>query len=257
MKNFIEVVRGVDVVSRTEALSVFEVLAPVIGAAPEHKPAIDAARDTIARVFPRDDLVGVLLDWWLVVTAGSDPPLGHAYTLPGSVPNPLRDAMKNITDLTHRVHLPPGRWAQLRRELDGALGTLDEVLTLDSYGTSKLPGERAVWAELVRALAPVVTALRAGQQTDRFELDHRRYASWMEREGIDENSRRWNEMMKRARECVDIINRIVDLHQQVRPWVNHNRIDTVDALPPGGDLGAGDSRAGGARSGAQRPRPTC
>src|SRR2546423_348004 len=149
MTDFIQTVRGSEPLSEGEALDALEVLVPVLLAAPEDHEAIEAASGTIARM-PPDSALAAVMDWWFVVTTGCAPALGLAFRLPESMPHALRQAMDAVTKLTHQaLTVPPARWVQARRELDRLLGDLDHNLRLDSYGKSKLSGEREAWSYLL------------------------------------------------------------------------------------------------------------
>ena len=231
MNEFVRIVSGDDPVTSAEALNAFELLSAVVAEAPEPAEAVEASSRTIARM-ARDDLAAIVLDWWLVVTAGSAPPLGHAFNLPDTVPQPLRDAMAGITSLSHQgLPVPPAAWVAAGRRLRRLLNDLDEHLSLDSYGRSRLPAERDVWAYLQSELQPVVSALHEDRRAERFEFDERSYEKEMKREGIDENSRRWNEMLKRANECVLRVNEVVKVQQLVEPWVDRETPDPVASVP--------------------------
>lgn len=231
MTDFITTVRGSDAVSDEDALMAFEVLGPILLMTPDDADAVEAAAKMIGRMRPGTTLAAVL-DWWLVVATGSGPAIGHAFHLPDSIPHSLRHAMERVTQLTHQgLPVPPACWVQARRELDRLLARLDHHLALDSYGKSKLPGEREVWAYLQGQLHPVVSALSEGRRTERFDLDERAYEKEMKRSGIDGNSRRWNEMIKRASECVSRVNEVVDVQGIVEPWISRELPPVIEALP--------------------------
>ena len=178
MSDFVKIVRGTEQVSSAQALFVFELLGPVVQEAPEPGEALTAAFETVNRI-PRNDVTAIVLDWWLV-TMGENPPHGHAFNLPESIPHPLRGAMKGITDLTHAgLPLPPAKWLLAARRLDELLDGLDGRLSLDSYGSSKVPSERDVWSYLVDELDPVVSALMAGKRAEPVEFDERAYLKEM------------------------------------------------------------------------------
>jgi hypothetical protein len=238
MTTFTDTVRGSDALSERDALDALEVLVPVLLAAPDDREAVGAASSTIARM-PSDSPVAAVMDWWLVATTGAPSPQGLAHRLPDSIPHTLRQSMEAVTLLSrHALTVPPGQWVQARRDLDRLLPDLDHSLLLDSYGKSKLSGEREVWAFLQAELHPVVTALHDGRRTERFQLDERTYEKEMKRSGIDENSRRWNEMVKRADECVSAVNRVVDVQTVVEPWMARELPPLAGAVPAACDLRA-------------------
>jgi energy-coupling factor transporter ATP-binding protein EcfA2 len=229
--DFFATVKGDGPVSDAEGLGVFELLAPVLIAAPDDPEALGAATNTIARM-SRESLASVLLDWWFATATGDAPPLGLAFHLPDSIQPPLRTAMDSVTALAHSgLRLPPAQWVKQAQHLGRLVPDLDEALVLDSYGKSKLPGEREAWAWLQDELSTTIDALRSSRKASSFELDLRDYKSRMSSAGIDENSRRWDEMIKRARQCVDRVNEVVTVQEQVEPWIPRDLPTTLDALP--------------------------
>jgi hypothetical protein len=229
--DFFTTVKGDSPVSDAEGLAAFDLLAPVLMAAPEDAEALDAATRTIARM-PRESLASVLLDWWFATATGGAPPLGLAFHLPETIQPPLRTAMDSVTALAHSgLRLPPAQWVRLAHHLNRLVPDLDEALVLDSYGKSKLPGEREAWGWLQDELSTTIDALRSSRKASIFELDLRDYRSRMSAAGIDENSRRWDEMIKRARQCVDRVNEVVEVQEQVEPWKPRDLPTTLDSLP--------------------------
>lgn len=229
--DFFTTVRGESPVSDSEGLAAFELLAPVIMAAPDNTDALDAATSTIARM-SRESLAAILLDWWFTTATGGAPPLGLAFHLPDTIQPPLRTAMDSVTALAHSgLQLPPAQWVRQAHSLDRLIPGLNEAQALDSYGKSKLPGERDAWAWLTEKLSPTINALRSSRKASIFELDIRDYRSQLSVAGITENSRRWTEMMKRAQQCVARVNEVVRVQEQVEPWKHRELPTTLDSLP--------------------------
>lgn len=229
--DFFAITRGSEPVSEEGGLHVFELLAPVLLAAPDDDEAVEVAAGTISRM-PREALGSVLLDWWFVTTTGGSSPLGLAFHLPDSLPIPLRIAMESVTSLAHTgLRVPVGRWVREAHAFEELLGGLDEALQLDSYGKVALPKERDVWAQLQELLTPTVNALRSAERSAKVEFDQRGYEKKMKAAGIAEGSRRWNEMLKRANQCVSFVNRVVAAQAVVEPWVPRDRPAALDALP--------------------------
>lgn len=230
--DFFAIVKGDGPVSDAEGLGVFDLLAPVVMEAPDDAEALRAATNTIARM-SRESLASVLLDWWFATATGGAPPLGLAFHLPDSIQPPLRTAMDSVTALAHSgLRLPPAQWVKQAQHLGRLVPDLDQALVLDSYGKSKLPGEREAWAWLQDELSTTIDALRSSRKTSAFELNLRDYRSRMSAADIDENSRRWDEMIKRARQCVDRVNEVIAVQEQVEPWKPRDLPTTLDALPP-------------------------
>lgn len=229
--DFFATVRGDGFVSEDEGLRVFELLVPIVMAAPDDDEAISAATRTISRM-PPDSLAAALLDWWFATSTGQTSPLGLAFHLPETVPPQLRQPMESVTALAHSgLRLPPAGRVQRALELELLLPGIEEALQLDSYGKSKLPREREVWSWLQDELSATVDALRAARPAAPFDLNLREYGKQMKSAGIDENSRRWNEMVKRAHLCVDHINHVVEVQRLVEPWKARTLPTTIDTLP--------------------------
>lgn len=231
--DFLAIARGNGEVSEQEGLEAFELLAPIVMAAPDDQEAIAAASSTIARM-PRDSVGAAVLDWWFVVTTGETSPLGLAFHLPESIAAPVRAAMESVSSLAHSgLRTTPGAWVRSAHELQRLLADLDSVLDLESYGAVKLPQkEREVWSHLQEELAPTTDALRQSRRAEPLEFDERNYEKQMKSAGIDEGSRRWNEMLKRARQCVEQVNRLVEVQQLVEPWQQGDLPVSLDVLPP-------------------------
>jgi hypothetical protein len=70
--DFFAIVKGDGPVSDAEGLSVFDLLAPVVMAAPDDTDALEAATSTISRM-PRESLASILLDWWFATATGGAP----------------------------------------------------------------------------------------------------------------------------------------------------------------------------------------
>lgn len=227
----IAILRGTDLLGLREALEVLDWLAPIVEAAPDDPDAREAATSVISRM-PRDELAAVLLDWWFVVTTNGPPPLGWVHHLPEVVPEPLRSAMASAIELSHTgMSVPVSDWIRQRRTLPRLLQGLDQYLDLDWYGKSKLPGEREAWAWLLSELDPVVAALREDRPSDLFELDRRALERELDRTTIQPNSRRWNEIVKRAEECVDGVNNIISVQTIVQPWIRRAEPPQIERAP--------------------------
>jgi energy-coupling factor transporter ATP-binding protein EcfA2 len=231
MTDFLRIVRGTEPVPPQDAYDVFDVLVPVVLAAPDDTEAVEAAARTIERM-PVESPLAVVLDWWLVAATGAASRLGLAFRLPADLLTPpLKDAMEDVLALVEQGIQVPRRWILAARELQERRAALDDDLVLDSYGKTKLPREREVWANLQGQLDATVSALRKGQHTRPFELDERAYEKEMKRCNIQVNSRRWNEMLKRARACVRRVNEAVELQAVVEPWVPRAEPRVVGAVP--------------------------
>lgn len=231
MSGFIEIVNGSGPVTDDHARVVFRVLAPLLVEAPDDAEAVDAAARTVTRM-SRESRLAAVLDWWLVAATGSASPLGLAFHLPDSLPQPVRDSMEAVAGLGRAgIDCEPTRWVQAGWQLQRLLSELDEHLVLDNYGRSKLPAEREVWAHLQEELRPTVQALHEGRRAVAFELDVRAYEKEMKRAGISDSSRRWNEMLKRAHECVERVNGVVEVQRVVEPWVPRPLPPLLGAVP--------------------------
>ncbi|MCC5953363.1 MAG: hypothetical protein JJU45_14820 [Acidimicrobiia bacterium] len=231
MEDLMAVVRGDDVVGDRDGLASFVLLVPLVEAAvdhPEGAAAIEAAQRVIERM-PANTVVASVLDWWFVVTTGRKSPTGHAFTKPDGIDDDVWHAMEQARDLS--VPSPVAGWTKARRRLTRALGRLDDDLLLDSYGASKLPEERQVWAELIEDHRVGIEQLRRGVPGLVFELDETQYRKSMKRAGIDANSRRWREMTKRANQLVERLSTTAELVSQVRPQEHPVEPPILEGLP--------------------------
>ena len=173
MAKLTKILRSADPVSETESNVVFELLIPIVEAAPSAADAVDTAGSVIGRCRLGDDrLLAHVLDWWYVVTTGRQSANGGAHRLPEALDESVRVHMDAVTGLG--IELPAAEWLDKRRQLDSMLAGLDETLRLDHYGSVKLPGEREAWRWLIGKLTATAGALRANRRAVRAEIDWRR-----------------------------------------------------------------------------------
>lgn len=229
MRDMMRVIREDGLVATGEALELFGVLAPITACAPDDPEAVDACRRVIERV-PTGGLLPAVLDWWFVVTTGEPSVNGGAHRLPPELGDDLGAAMTALAQLD--AGRPSAQWVAASRTLDGLLAELDDHLSLDHYGKSKLPKERDVWADLVEQYAPTVEALRAGRKAEPVKLETRRFGQNLKAADIDEGSRRWREMTKRAGLLTDFLNQTVQAQHAAEPWRVHTEIRPVTEVPP-------------------------
>lgn len=239
--DLVDLIFGTEVIDDGQAVEVFSVLAPVLELAPDDEEAIDAAARVIARMAERTVLSSVL-DWWLIVTTGHKSANSHAYPLPEEITGDLRQAMEFLRDLDGDV--TPAVWAASRQELADRLTELDTKLDLDRYGAVKLGGERTAWAALLEWLEPDIAQIKDGATGIAVELDEARFSKELRESGLDENSRRWKEMFKRATTVTEAVAGIADLvgiveprrHARALPSIANVPADIADHLRGMGDL---------------------
>lgn len=237
--NISTIIGGNDLVTEAEARSVAELLCPLILAAPEHGPAVEALRAVVQRMDTESALT-VYLDWWLVVTTAAPSPQGKAYHLPEEIPHTLRGAMADLVALRDSgLETTAVRWLELRDRFLEDRSRVDELLDITTYGKTALPNERRVWESLQAQLFEVADALRDDQPADDPDVDFKAYERALSESSIADGSRRWREMQKRSRECVDGFSRLVELQRLVEPWRPRRPPDPLDAIPDdvGGQLG--------------------
>lgn len=224
-------IRGDAALRTSEALDLLCLLVPILDAVPDHEEAQSAAYSVISRM-PREDVAAALLDWWFVVATGGQTPLGWAYNLPDTIEMPLRSRMAEVIALGHAgIGVPIGRWLRESRALPERLLAIDTLTDLDSYGKSKLPDEREVWAWFQSELEPTVRALRAGNRANEFVPDPRQLERELGRTNIEPHSRRWDEIVKRVDECTEGINELVRVQAVAAPWLGLSVPQPLDALP--------------------------
>ena len=238
MEKFIRVLRSDAEVSDHQAKLAFRFLIPIIETDPTASDAVDATRRLISRCVPSEESpLAAVLDWWFVATTGESSANGGAHRLPESLDQSVRLPMEATMRLGSE--LPPAEWLDKRRLLDSQLRGLDDALNLDHYGAVKLPAERAVWAWLEEQLRPAVQHLTSNRRAAAAEADRSDLEQRMRDKGIERNSRRWREMVKRYEEALNFVNRAVELQHSVEPWVTRRVPDVLSELPGDVTLTAG------------------
>ncbi len=224
------IIRNTEPVSETDANAVFELLIPIVEVDPSADAAVETAKDVISRCSLDDDrYLSHILDWWYVVTTGRPSANGGAYLLPDLLNDTIKSHMATTIEL--ELDLPAAEWLDKRRQLDSLLSGLDETLRLDHYGAVKLPGEREVWSWLSEQLGITVKCLRANSRAVPAEVDMRRLEQQLRDRGVAVGSRRYKQMLKRCRESIDRVNRIVDLQSEVKPWVRQAAPGLITEVP--------------------------
>ena len=230
MAKLTKIIRSTEQVSETEANAVFELLLPIVETDPSAEAAVETARDVIRRCSLGDDRhLSHVLDWWYVVTTGRPSANGGAHRLPASLDETVKSRMVAVIGL--EVALPAAEWLDKRRQLDSLLSGLDEALRLDHYGAVKLPGEREVWSWFSEQLGVTAARLRANRQAVLAEIDMRKLEQELRDRGVEVGSRRYKQMLKRCREAMDHVNRIVDLQGEVEPWIPRLAPGLISEVP--------------------------
>ncbi len=230
MTKLTKIIRSKEAVSETDANAVFEVLIPIVEQDPTAEAAVETAGDIISRCsFGDERHLHHVLDWWYVVTTGRPSANGYAHLLPESLDLNVRHRMEAVIALD--LPLPAAEWLYKRQQLASALAALDNALILDGYGAVKLPGERSVWSWLCDQLRPAVDRLRANLQVSHVEIDEKKLKQELREQGVEVNSRRHNEMIKRCNKATNEVNRTVDLQSEVQPWTPRTTPEPINQVP--------------------------
>lgn len=215
MQDLVAVLRSTDPVDDESATALLSLLAPILAADSAPEDAIEATRNVIGRM-ESGGFLTALADWSFAVNTGSPPVTWYAHHLPDRIKEPWRSAMATLITLGSSI--PPATWLVERQHLEQGLARLDDMASLDFYGKSKLPGERVAWEVLLEFAAPTLIALQSEARAPEFVWDRDRVTKVMKAEGIQVNSRRWNELLKRAEEFTAFVDGLVVRQHQVEPW---------------------------------------
>ncbi|GAB4004838.1 hypothetical protein [Nocardioides ultimimeridianus] len=160
-----------------------------------------ALRGSISTMAP--SLVSASLDWWCKVELG-EVASSHCYQLPDEFRSPFRESVEALRDV--HTSVTPARWRRAIDELEAGRSELRPEaagpLDLDSYGKSKLPEERTAWDALLEELSSSIESLRAGQPGPEIDEVDETFVKILSTTTIQRNSRRWDEMVRRAGELV-------------------------------------------------------
>ena len=220
MERLIRVLRSDSPPSDADAHEMFSLLIPIIEMDPTDGEAVETARAVIARCVPRDDNpLPHVLDWWFVTTTGQSSANGGAYRLPASIDETVRVQMEAVMAIAAGEGLPAAHWLYKKRQFDLGLGEIGDILRLDHYGPSKLPGERKAWDWLLEQFNSAVVALRANQKALRVDIADRQIRQQLRDGGVQQGSHRWREMEKRCNEATARLNALIDLQHAVQPWI--------------------------------------
>ena len=227
MAKLTKIIRSTDPVSETEANAVFEILIPIVEAAPSATAAAETAGDVISRISLEDDRhLAHVLDWWYVATTGRSSANGGAHRLPKSFDRTLRTHMEAVMKLD--VSIPPAEWLEKRHEYDLVLDEIDQ--RLGSYGTTK-PGEREVWLSLSEQLHATVMQLKGNRRAAHTEIEPATVAAELRDRGFNAGNRPYKRMQKRCREATEHVNKIVNMQREVEPWIPRRRPRPIDTVP--------------------------
>ena len=220
MERFIRVLRSDSPPSDVDTHEIFSLLIPIVETNPTDVEAVETAQALIAKCVPHDDSpLPHVLDWWFVATTGRTSANGGAHRLPESIDATVRVQMEAVMAIGTAGGLPAAHWLDKKRQFDLGLDKLEDILSLDHYGPSKLPGERRAWDWLLEQLDPAVAALRANREAPRVDVVDRQLRQQLRDGGVEQGSHRWREMRKRCSEAADRINDLVDLQHVVQPWI--------------------------------------
>lgn len=219
-RSTVDIIRGNEQVSELEARQVLALLVPLLQSAEEDPEARDAAIRVIGRMDPQAALTA-LADWWLVVSCDTSPVTPLVYHPPDTLTASVREAMAELLALN--VTVPRSRWVREAARYEACFAELEARLDLEYYGQSRLSQERIVWDEMLDTRAPVLDALRSGSPAPDEGFDAARYERSMTKVDITKGSRRWVEMLKRARELDEFLSVLCSLQRTVEPWERRDR----------------------------------
>ena len=228
MNSLMALIDGNETISEEQGRTIFEFLVPILRVAPQPSAAVEAARSVLQRM-PHDRPISALLDWWLVVTTGTQPSTAWAYNPPDSLPVEIGERMTAVVHLP--VDGPISEWIADRRELDWHIEQLDSRLDLGWYGQSKLPGERPVWLAVVNEQTLVVEALRNSTKAPDVSMNLDKAGASLVAEGVQVNSRRYKEMIKRFEQLRDFLVAAVEIQHRVAPWEQRHFLEPLDEYP--------------------------
>lgn len=235
MERFIKLLSSNEVVPDAQANQAFSLLVPIIERIPTSTEAVEAARVLISRLpWSEGSPLASVLDWWFVVTTGEPSANGGAHRLPDTLDESIKHPMQAIMHLVENQlvgGMPAAEWLQKRRDFDACLSGLDDDLDLEHYGASKIPSERGAWAWLTEQLDPIADDLRANRQASPSEVDQRDFEKVLREGGIERNSRRWSEMIKRSQDATRAVNRAAELQRQVEPWLSRHVPNVLNEVP--------------------------
>ncbi len=201
-------------VSADELRAALTLLAPLVERCPGAQSATTALVRLVQHVQGEPALTAIV-DWWIVSATPEPTPLGLAYNLPDEVPHALALALAAVRDVGRDT---PARWVRAHDALSEGLHQLDDLLKIEHYGNTKLPGERSAWAALLERLSPTVDALRQARPAPPTELDEDWFGSVLTDDNVKYGSARWREMRKRAADLARRLDDLVAAQQVVQPW---------------------------------------
>jgi energy-coupling factor transporter ATP-binding protein EcfA2 len=237
MQPLITTITGQEPLGEADARAAFEVLVPIIRAAPDHAPAVEAAQSVLQRT-PNDLVLSALMDWWLVVYTGVTPSTNHAYNPPASLPGDLTEIMSALIYL--RTETTVAEWVRDHRQLQQLLADLEDRLLLDWYGSSKLPGERPVWQSVILENQEVIDALKNSTKAPEVSANRSMAENGLVAEGVQRNSRRYREIMTRVDQLHEFLTTAVTVQHRVEPWIARQVPNRLSDIPT--DFAAADSQ---------------
>lgn len=204
-------------------------LCPITAVAFDDQDAVDACRAVVQRI-PLDSLLAALAD----SVAGRDDwrDIGER-TGPCAARRDLRlpPRIDGIADLSSfrspsvgvaRSSSPPFR-ADVRTREPPVVGLLRQE--------QAAWGANGVGAPAARPRRRDRGAPFGFHEAAPPEYDQKRFAGYLASEGIDQGSRRWKEMHRRAAELVRYLSEVVETQHAVRPWDHKDEVALLRQVP--------------------------
>ncbi|MEZ5309827.1 MAG: AAA family ATPase [Microthrixaceae bacterium] len=215
--------------SDDEGIAAFELLAPLLRAAPGDPDCIRAATHVVG-LLDVTGPVAQVLDWWLSVMSAADA-IGPAYNLSSNALAEVAPAMEAVRDLSTGA-VSSGRWAIAARLYDREVRSLKERLDPVVWKPRiQIANETALRSDLNELASGVFAALRAGAQCPEIVIDESEIESLMVGRDITRNSPIWGQTKRRELPYVKWIADMAKLNGIVAPWLSRAEPPVVSTVP--------------------------
>lgn len=200
------------------AAEALAVLIPLVRAAPDWEPAVQAVEAVVERV--EGGAVAAVADWWLVAGARRASLNKGAYLLPEEeLGRHLAQWMAEVRDLDTRI--PPLRWLHRNGQLATLVSRARSLLDIEAHGNVKLPSERTAWRVVVEELEPAVRSMEQGRPIPAIHLSESTLENALVEAKLERNSPLWNRFLSRARETLSAFQEAANCLAEVEPWRRH------------------------------------
>ncbi|MFT4187520.1 MAG: hypothetical protein QM621_02945 [Aeromicrobium sp.] len=205
------------VTDESDTLDLVRLIGPILHE--KNYPALaGAVRSCLATVAP-GSVPATVMDWWVKVVTGESAN-GSCYQLPADIRGDLADAMTALRDI--HSDIAPWRWLSARSTVAKGRALIEPgtkgPLSMDYYGNSRIPKERAAWDQFIELFEPHISALRSGRpgpEIADIEDDVKRILIASD---IIENSDRWKAIKYRVQQMADFL---YDLREETQIWLSH------------------------------------